>query len=182
MCAILGIIGKLPEKEVIIKARDTMTHRGPDDAGLYYSSQEGVALGHRRLSIIDLSTDGRQPFFSHDGRYVIVFNGEIYNYVELKKELENFYEFKTQTDTEVLLAAYIKWGNACLKKLNGMFAFAVWDREKEELFAARDRLGTKPFYYRPQSNTLYFASEIKGLLSLSDFSRKLNKKGFIDFL
>src|SRR3989338_8766538 len=101
MCAIIGVFGKnLPSKEQFIKARDTMLHRGPDDAGVYYAPEEGVALGFRRLSIIDLSQNGRQPFFSNDRRFVIIFNGEIYNYIELKKELKNFYEFKTQTDTE----------------------------------------------------------------------------------
>ena len=138
MCAIIGVFGKkLPSREQFIKARDTMTHRGPDDAGLYYAPAEGVALGHRRLSIIDLSDAGHQPFMSSDGRFVLVFNGEIYNYREIKEELKYFYNFKTQTDTEVLLASYAQWGIGCLKKLNGMFAFAILDKREKKLFCAR---------------------------------------------
>ncbi len=168
MCAILGVVGeKLPDEEKFVKARDALAHRGPDDAGLYYDSASGVALGHRRLSIIDLSSAGRQPLWSNDGRYAIVFNGEVYNYRELKSELAGSYDFKTHTDTEVLLAAYIVWGKKALPKLNGMFAFAVWDKKRGELFAARDRLGVKPFLYHMENNgALSFASEIKGLLAL----------------
>jgi len=183
MCAIIGVLGKnLPSQEQFIKARDTMTHRGPDDAGIYYAPQEGIALGHRRLSIIDLSPEGRQPFFSNDGRYAIVFNGEIYNYQELKKELKNKYPFKTKTDTEVLLAAYIQWGTKCLQKLNGMFAFAIWDRNKKELFCARDRLGIKPLYWSFYNGNFYFSSEIKGILGSSYIPRVLNKQSVLDYL
>ena len=111
MCAIIGVLGNnLPSKEKFIQARDTMTHRGPDDAGVYYTPKESTALGHRRLSIIDLSESGHQPSTSNDGRFVITYNGEIYNYKEIKEELKNSYDFKTQTDTEVLLAAYIRLG------------------------------------------------------------------------
>src|SRR3989338_635264 len=183
MCAIIGVLGRnLPDQEQFKKARDTMTHRGPDDAGLYYAPEEGVALGHRRLSIIDLSAAGRQPFSSWDNRFLITFNGEIYNYRELKKELEEFYSFKTDSDTEVLLASYIQWGEKCLNKLNGMFAFAIWDRKKKELFCARDRLGVKPFYYATHNGIFYFASEVKGILSMTGMERKLNKESFLDFL
>ena len=183
MCAIIGVLGRnLPDQEQFKKARDTMTHRGPDDAGLYYAPEEGVALGHRRLSIIDLSAAGRRPFSSWDNRFLITFNGEIYNYRELKKELEEFYSFKTDSDTEVLLASYIQWGEKCLNKLNGMFAFAIWDRKKKELFCARDRLGVKPFYYATHNGIFYFASEVKGILSMTGMERKLNKESFLDFL
>src|SRR3989344_6420088 len=152
MCAIIGVLGKnVPDQEQFKKARDTMTHRGPDDAGLCYAPEEGVALGHRRLSIIDLSADGRQPLFSSDGKIAIVFNGEIYNFKELRRELESSYVFRTKTDTEVILAAYKKWGVDCLKHLRGMFAFAIWDRERKELFVARDRLGINPLYYSVQN-------------------------------
>lgn len=181
MCAILGIAGKLPAQKKIEKARDAMSHRGPDDAGLYYSPEEGVALGHRRLSIIDLSEAGHQPFFSNDGRFVITFNGEIYNYLEIKKELDGKYDFKTQTDTEVLLASYIVWGEKCLQKFNGMFAFAIWDKKKRELFCARDHLGVKPFFYCYRNGALYFASEIRGLLAL-DILRKPNEKIIFEYL
>jgi len=183
MCAIIGVLGNnLPDKEKFIKARDTMTHRGPDDAGVYYVPEEEIALGHRRLSIIDLSPLGRQPFLSADGRFSIVFNGEIYNYKELKKELKGFYDFKTETDTEVLLASYIKWKEKSLSKINGMFAFAIWDREKKELFVARDRLGIKPLYFSTYKNNFYFASEIKGILEASKIPRKLNKQSLLDYL
>lgn len=182
MCAIIGVLGKsLPSQEQFIKSRDTMTHRGPDDAGLYYAPEEGVVLGHRRLSIIDLSADGRQPFFSHDGRFVMVYNGEIYNYLELKNELESKYDFKTKTDTEVLLAAYIAWGAECLQKLNGMFAFAIWDKKEKRLFCARDRLGEKPFFYSLEGGTFRFSSEIKGLRALG-VDRSPNEKTIFDYL
>ncbi len=166
MCAIIGAAGKIPPRGTIERARDTMAHRGPDGSGIYYSEKEGVALGHRRLSIIDLSSAGKQPFCSNDGRFVIVFNGEIYNYPELKKELAHKYDFKTKTDTEVLLASYITWGEKCLQKLNGMFAFAIWDTKERKLFCARDRLGVKPLFYFFKDGTFYFSSEIKGLLAL----------------
>ncbi|MBU3925952.1 asparagine synthase (glutamine-hydrolyzing) [Patescibacteria group bacterium] len=183
MCGIIGTIGKIPKKEEFEKARDVLSHRGPDDFGAYYNEKDGVALGHRRLSIIDLSLAGHQPFLSNDGRYAVVFNGEIYNYLELKKELENFYDFKTKTDTEVLLASYIKWGKDCLQKFNGMFAFAIWDEEKKELFCARDRLGVKPFYYSSinSEQVFCFSSEIKGLLAL-EIKPEPNDKIIYDYL
>ena len=167
MCAIIGVLGeKLPSEGQFKKARDIMTHRGPDDAGIYYSLEEGVALGHRRLSIIDLSRDGHQPFISADGRFVLTYNGEIYNYLELKEELRGKYNFKTKTDIEVLLAAYVVWGEKCLERFNGMFAFALWDKKERKLFSARDRLGVKPFFYFSRKGVFYFSSEIKGLLAL----------------
>ena len=176
MCAIIGAVGKLPDKKIFEKARDTMSHRGPDGVGLYYNQEEGVALGHRRLSIIDLSDAGAQPFSSNDGRYKIIFNGEIYNYLELKEELKERYDFKTKTDTEALLAAYIVWGKDALNKLNGMFAFVIWDTKERKLFAARDRLGIKPFFFAPQGDGFYFASEIKGILPLITKKPKANEK------
>ena len=135
MCAIIGSIGKSIDKKRFEESRDVMMHRGPDDSGVYYDKKSNVAFGHRRLSIIDLSEDGNQPFYSDDKRFVLVFNGEIYNYIELKKELEGDYNFKTKTDTEVLLAAYIKWGIECLDRLNGMFSFAIWDSKDKKLVA-----------------------------------------------
>ena len=161
-------MGKITtQQNTFEKARDTLSHRGPDDAGLFYDSDDQVAFGHRRLSIIDLSKAGHQPMFSSDGRYVIIFNGEIYNYLELKKELETSYRFTTKTDTEVILSAYEKWGRECLQKFNGMFAFAIWDKKTKKLFAARDRLGVKPFFYNFDGRSLSFASEIKALLALN---------------
>ena len=112
-----------------------------------------------RLAIIDLSAKSNQPFIDNLGRYVLVFNGEIYNYIEIKAELQNQYDFKTESDTEVLLAAFIIYGESCLEKFNGMFAFAIWDHQEKKLFAARDRFGVKPFYYTSFDNTFYFSSE-----------------------
>ncbi|GGG27965.1 hypothetical protein GCM10011344_30950 [Dokdonia pacifica] len=163
MCGIAGIIGNgvsQTQLDVMLRAQ---THRGPDDTGRYIN--DSVALGHNRLAIIDLSPEANQPFLSHDERYILVFNGEIYNYIELKKELENSFSFKTTSDTEVLVAAYQKWGEACVSKLNGMFAFAIWDTKEQYLFAARDRFGVKPLYYTMMNDTFYFSSEIKSLFA-----------------
>lgn len=182
MCGIIGVFGDIPEQKIIESARDTMEHRGPDDAGLYYSKKEDIALGHRRLSIIDLSPAGHQPFLSNDERFVVVFNGEIYNYLEIKKELADFYDFKTKTDTEVVIAAYLKWGEQCLSEFNGMFALAIWDRKEHKLFVARDRFGKKPFFYCQDGKNFYFSSEMKGILCFDNIPRKLNKKGFLDYL
>lgn len=143
-------------------------HRGPDAEGIYIDSASLAGLGHNRLSIIDLSDAGRQPMKSYFGSHQIVFNGEIYNYLELKRELEVEFEFRTQTDTEVLLAAFQKWGSACLDKLIGMFAFIIWDETEKTAFAARDRFGVKPlYYYRKADGTLFIASEIKALHAAS---------------
>src|SRR3989344_3065512 len=182
MCAIIGMLGGMPSREKFKKARDTMTHRGPDDAGLYYHPEEGVALGHRRLSIIDLSRAGRQPFSSDCGNFHIVFNGEIYNYKELRKELSSSYRFKTKTDTEVLVAAYKRWGVRSLSRLRGMFAFALWDKEKRSLLVARDRLGIKPLYYRAAKDNFCFSSEIKGILAVTDVPRAMNTRSILDYL
>jgi asparagine synthase (glutamine-hydrolysing) len=139
-------------------------HRGPDADGIYLDADGLAGLGHNRLSIIDLSDAGRQPLADSSGKYWIVFNGEIYNYLELRRELRADYDFRTQTDTEVLLAAYRRWGRACLDKLIGMFAFAIWDEQTKTLFAARDRFGVKPLYYHQRSDgTLLLASELKSL-------------------
>jgi len=139
-------------------------HRGPDAEGRYVDPSGSVGLGHNRLSIIDLSQGGRQPMSDPTGRFWIIFNGEAYNYLELRRELESWYPFRTRTDTEVVLASYVKWGEASLDKLIGMFAFAIWDNQTRELFAARDRFGVKPLYYCRQPNgALLLASEIKAL-------------------
>ena len=161
MCGIAGVIGEMASEQVLDKMLSVQQHRGPDFSGKYLN--EDVVLGHNRLSIIDLKPTANQPFFSNDKRYIIVFNGEIYNYLELKETLQHGYDFQTDSDTEVLLAAYIKWGENSLEKLNGMFAFAIWDTFHHELFAARDRFGVKPFYYAFKQQSFYFASEIKTL-------------------
>jgi asparagine synthase (glutamine-hydrolysing) len=145
-----------------------MAHRGPDDAGLWASADAGVILGSRRLAILDLSPDGHQPMVDEATQCVIVFNGEIYNFLEIRADLEACgHQCRSRSDTEVLLAAYTQWGPDCLRRLNGMFAFAIWDQRRQELFAARDRFGEKPFYYvydRAQ-NRLVFASEMKALFA-----------------
>jgi asparagine synthase (glutamine-hydrolysing) len=151
------------DAERLSRALATLAPRGPDDAGTWCSPERDVWLGHRRLSIIDLSAAGRQPMAFADGRYQIVYNGEIYNYLELRAELAGDHGFRTASDTEVLLAAYAKWGAACLPKLRGMFAFAIWDSERRELFAARDRFGVKPLYWHATAGGVVLASEIKAL-------------------
>jgi len=173
MCAINGF--NFSDEELLNRMNIITSHRGPDGKGAFYD--EGVSLGHNRLSIIDISESASQPMLSSDGRFAIVFNGEIYNFKELKKELEGEYNFKTKSDTEVILAAYSKWGKDCLNKLNGMFAFAVWDKEKKELFLVRDHAGIKPLYYFWDNNKFIFSSEIKGILE-HDVPRILNKEAF----
>jgi asparagine synthase (glutamine-hydrolysing) len=161
MCGISGIIGAYIENQLdeMLKSQH---HRGPDATGKYLDGGL-AALGHNRLAIIDLSSKSNQPFLDNSGRYIIVFNGEIYNYIELKTELRGQYDFKTESDTEVLLAAFIVYGNECLEKCNGMFSFAIWDNQEKKLFAGRDRFGVKPFYYSLFHNSFYFSSEIKAL-------------------
>ena len=167
MCGIAGIIGEIhtDRKEMVSAMLSSIKHRGPDASAVQLISNN-VALGHNRLSIIDLSVAANQPFASGDGRYTIVFNGEIYNYLELRKILISEFHFRTHSDTEVLLAAYSKWGASCLDQLIGMFSFAIWDDQEKIFFAARDRFGVKPFYYSDNSNNVFlFASEIKALWS-----------------
>ncbi len=147
-----------------------LVHRGPDDSGLWESPSHNVALSHRRLSVIDLSPLGRSPM-SWDGRLWITFNGEVYNFRELRRELEAAgARFRSQSDTEVVLAAYDRWGTAAVDRLVGMFAFALWDEGRQRLWLVRDRLGKKPLYYTEANGTLRFASELKGLLAAGDFS------------
>ena len=158
MCGIAGIIGSKANKTNILQMLDSQKHRGPDFTD-FYIEENRLALGHNRLSIIDLSNNANQPFTSDCGNFVMVFNGEIYNYIELKKELQSRYPFKTQSDTEVLLNAYKEWGKSCLDKLNGMFAFAIWNKNEQSLFVARDRFGVKPLYYHFEDSNFHFASE-----------------------
>nr|WP_294774846.1 asparagine synthase (glutamine-hydrolyzing) [uncultured Flavobacterium sp.] len=164
MCGIAGIIGPKANKLTILKMLESQKHRGPDFTANWVIENQ-VALGHNRLSIIDLSEGANQPFFSDCGNYVMVFNGEIYNYLELRKTLQSQYTFKTQSDTEVLFNAYREWGENCLEKCNGMFAFAIWNVKEQALFAARDRFGVKPFNYFFDQNHFYFASEINTLFA-----------------
>lgn len=184
MCGLCGIInfdGAQVEERVIRKMMALQKHRGPDDEGIFMERNAG--LGFVRLSIIDLSKAGHQPMTSHDGQYILVFNGEIFNYIELRNELKSLgHTFVSGSDTEVLLAAYIHWGEACLHRLNGMWAFAIYNRHTGSLFAARDRYGIKPFYYATDGNCLMFASEIPPLISAFPGETGPNDQAVYDFL
>lgn len=163
MCGIAAVVGQQPHREQLKAMVASQQHRGPDGDGVYWCPSGIVGLGHNRLSILDLSSNGAQPMLSHDGRYAIVFNGEIYNYLELRQELAD-YPYAGASDTEVLLAAFDRWGAGCLDRLIGMFAFAIWDTLSQILFVARDRFGVKPLYYHQTSTgDLLLASEIKAL-------------------
>lgn len=182
MCGIAGCLTREKEvpRERFEAMIDIVSHRGPDDRGSYY--EEHLALGHRRLSVIDLSREGRQPYRYRD-RYVLVYNGEIYNYRQLRDELSSQgYSFQTGTDTEVLAAMYDRYGSGCEQKLNGMWAFAVWDRQRQTLFASRDRFGIKPFYYWYDQERLLFASEIKQFFELAEERPAANRKRLLEFL
>ncbi|PKN89346.1 MAG: asparagine synthase (glutamine-hydrolyzing) [Deltaproteobacteria bacterium HGW-Deltaproteobacteria-1] len=182
MCGISGIIdkhSKIIDEDEIRQMNDLISHRGPDDEGYFWGDH--FALGHRRLSIIDLSSDAHQPM-SYNDKYVIVYNGEVYNYLEIKEELMNLgYLFHTKSDTEVILAAYDQWGFDCLKKFNGMWAFAIFDKEKNIIFCSRDRFGVKPFYYTEVNGKFIFGSEIKQLLAFLP-ARYVNKNILMDYI
>ncbi|MDQ7032926.1 MAG: asparagine synthase (glutamine-hydrolyzing) [Desulfonauticus sp.] len=177
MCGIIGIASTeyIQDRDWLLKGRDFLFHRGPDDAGIWCSKDDKVALGHRRLSIIDLSEAAHQPMKDITERCVIVFNGEIYNFKEIRKKLEHEgYNFFSNSDTEVILGAYLRWGTDCLSYLNGMFAFAIFDIKEKKLFMARDRSGEKPLFYLVKNNTIKFASELKGLMADPAFPRKID--------
>ncbi|MFA5778943.1 MAG: asparagine synthase (glutamine-hydrolyzing) [Elusimicrobiota bacterium] len=183
MCGIFGIINferKNPvEKNEIKISLDLMSHRGPDDDGIFLDGYAG--LGIRRLKIIDIA-GGHQPISNETDGIVIVYNGEIYNYVELREDLiKKGHRFKTKTDTEIILHLYEDLGVNCLDKLNGMFAFAIWDKRKKELFAARDRLGIKPLFYSVTGGSLYFSSEIKSILSCKNISKETDMQALINY-
>jgi len=162
---------------------ETLIHRGPDDSGVWAASDGSVALAHRRLSIVDLSPLGRNPMTWDDGRLWITFNGEIYNFRELRRELqEHGHRFRTKTDTEVILAAYDQWGVECLTKLVGMFAFALWDQQNRRLWLVRDRLGKKPLFYAQHPGCLIFASELKALLTDDALPRTIDRTALAMYL
>ena len=165
MCGIavaIGLHGRPVERAAVERMAKSLLHRGPDDGGIYVDG--AVGMGFRRLSILDLSEAGHQPMISQDGQYVLVFNGEIFNYVELRDELRQLgYQFRSSGDSEVLLAAYREWGRDCLPKLNGMWAFVIYDRRQRRLFGSRDRFGVKPLFYSRDNTVIQFASEIKAL-------------------
>lgn len=183
MCGIAGILhlDEAPASAKYVKRMiDVIAHRGPDGEGVFIDG--AFALGHRRLAIIDLSPAGHQPMATHDGRHVIAFNGEIYNFRELRLELEALgRQFHSNSDTEVLLQAWAQWGAAALDRLNGMFAFAVWDRRSRELSLARDRYGIKPLYYARQGNSLLFGSEVKAILQHPAYSKDLDREALLEY-
>ncbi len=184
MCGIAGYLqldGK-PASEIIVKKMtDRIAHRGPDGEGQWCEGP--IGLGHRRLAILDLSPAGHQPMSYGDGRYVLTYNGEVYNYKELRRELETHgHRFRSNTDTEVILAAYMEWGEDCVARFNGMFAFAIWDRKNRQLFLARDRYGIKPLYYSFLNKTFLFASDNKAFETFPDYRVQLDKKGLLEYM
>lgn len=184
MCGIAGYIdlkGELASPFILNKMIDSLNHRGPDGNGLY--AKDHVGLCHTRLKIIDLTEAGSQPMVTSDGRYVLIYNGEIYNYLEIKKELEQKgYIFKSKTDTEVLLYGFAEWGKNIISRLNGMFAFAILDKKDNSLYLARDRYGIKPLYYFVNSKTFIFASEVKAILSHPNIDNmQLNELGLMEY-
>ena len=184
MCGIAGLLrldGSAVDLPSLQAMAECQAHRGPDDSGVWTDGPCGLA--HRRLSIIDLSHAASQPMADPSGRYHIVYNGEVYNYRELRTELELLgYTFRTRSDTEVVLASYAEWGDKCPERFNGMFALAVWDRQARRLFCARDRLGIKPFYYATTGGAFVFASEIKGLFASGLISPKPNRRRVVHYL
>lgn len=183
MCGIAGIFnlnGEPVSQVVLRKMTDAIAHRGPDGEGFYIDSF--VGLGHRRLAIIDLSPAGHQPMSTEDGNHIITYNGEVYNFQELRIELENLgYKFRSKTDTEVVLHAYVQWGVECIKRFNGMFAFAIWDRIRQELFLARDRYGIKPLYYTFVGSVFIFASEQKAIITHPAVRREIDLEGLVEY-
>lgn len=182
MCGIVGFTNTINDSNVVIgRMMDRIRHRGPDAEGKYVDGD--IALGHRRLSIIDVSSQGDQPIFNEDGSLVLVFNGEIYNFQEIREKLVAAgHIFKTKTDSEVLIHGYEEYGEKLLDKLRGMFAFVIWDKNKKELFGARDFFGIKPLYYAKMNNTFMFGSEIKSFLEHPDFKKELNERVLENYL
>lgn len=182
MCGICGIHGleKIDNPTAVVRRMNAaMAHRGPDASGEYVTPE--VALGHQRLSIIDLTTAANQPMHSPDGRYVLIFNGELYNYQEIRAQIDD-YTFLSNSDTEVVLAAFRKWGIAAVQRFNGMFAIALWDEQEKELLLVRDRLGIKPLYYAEVGQSLIFASEIRAILQSEMVQRKASRSSIVDFM
>lgn len=185
MCGIVGWMdkGNKPNGGVFDTMCSVLAHRGPDDFGTYLSTSEHVRLGHRRLSFFDLSVAGRQPMVNADGRLAVTFNGEIYNFTELRAELQAMgFRFDTQTDTEVLLHGYVAWGHALPGKLKGMFAFALWDDAAQKLLLVRDRFGIKPLFYAQWGDTFAFASEVKPFLRIPGFPKQIRRESVGLFL
>ena len=185
MCGIIGQINQSNpiDEQLFISMRDTLRHRGPDDAGFFLAKNKLVALGHRRLSFLDLSEAGRQPMTNEDGTLWLTFNGEIYNYLELKSQLVGLgHLFKSTSDSEVIIHGYEQWGVQVLQKLKGMFAFGIWDEKNRKLFLARDRFGIKPLYYYQDTESFIFASEIKGIIENPEVKTDLDYSSLCDYL
>src|SRR5918912_3407824 len=183
MCGICGIValGRPAEADTVEAMARELDHRGPDGPGSFVA--EGVALGFRRLAIIDLSDAGDQPFASEDGALQLVHNGEVYNYRELRKELESKgHRFRSATDTEVILAAYAEWGDRCVERFNGIWAFALWDERRRRLLCSRDRFGVKPFYYRFDGERFVFASELKAFAAVPAMGLEPNTAAVREYL
>ena len=181
MCGFVGYINKGKNKEKIIKEMNKMiVHRGPDDEDYYID--ENIAMGFRRLSIIDLN-HGKQPMYNEDKTMVITFNGEIYNFKELKEDLvKKGHKFSNNSDTEVIIHGYEEYKEKIVNKLRGMFAFVIWDKKNNELFGARDYFGIKPFYYYNDNNTFIYGSEIKSFIPNPNFKKELNKDALKTYL
>lgn len=183
MCGIAGISGKWmanQHEEWLESMKKAIQHRGFDDHGSVHIDE--CSLGHQRLSIIDTSGDGHQPMSDHSGNVIVVYNGEIYNFIELKQLLRGTYDFKTESDTEVLLAAYLRWGKEFVHYLNGMFAIAIYDKTTQELILIRDRLGEKPLYFFEKEKTLFFCSEIRGLLATGETSAVIDQEALVQYV
>ena len=185
MCGICGVVGR-PDEQLIKNMLARIAHRGPDDEGVYLaeaSSGQRIGLGHRRLSIIDVSPAGHEPMSDTSGTVWLTYNGEIYNFKEIRRELENLgHRFKSNTDAEVVIYAYLEWGHECLARFNGMFAFAIWDARDESLFLARDRMGIKPLYYADTPAGFAFASEIKALFAIPQIERSVDRAALDQFM
>ena len=182
MCGIAGYLASNIDKKIIKTMGNTLTHRGPDDSGIWCDKQAGIALAHQRLAIVDLSPEGHQPMLSTDSRYIIVFNGEIYNYHELRAELKHI-TWRGHSDTEVILAAISTWGlDTALAKFVGMFAIALWDKKEQRLHLIRDRMGEKPLYYGWVNKAFVFGSELKALKSFPNFSNPINRDALALYL
>ena len=180
MCGISGFISKKYRKEDLIKMNNALTHRGPDASGYFFDQENGIGLAHRRLSIIDLSDSANQPMTSHCDRYVVVYNGEVYNFDEIRKKILTI-NWKTNSDTEVILEAFVKWGVDFVHQLNGMFAIAIYDIYENILYLFRDRVGIKPLFYSFQNEQLIFASEIKSINKLN-INKTISYNAVYDYL
>src|SRR5439155_6405494 len=190
MCGIAGVVDLTRRsdadqlRKAVTRMTEPLAHRGPDDDDVWVDAEAGVGLGHRRLSIVDLSPEGRQPMKSATGRYLITYNGEVYNFRELRQDLARLgRRFRGHSDTEVMLAAIVEWGlRSALERFNGMFALALWDRETRTLHLVRDRAGEKPLYYTRTGRVFLFGSELKALQAHPEFSGEVDRKALALFL